>query len=316
MSNIKIIQAISYICNCRCDYCMNNGLNFSKKEVPVEDLILFYDKLFTKESNNLNVDFTITGGEPFHPNVKARTVKLLEYLCNLECIHKVRINTNGYYELPSICKNKKVLIQFSLDGHKEYADKIAHKKGLFDNVIKNIDFCKDNNINYQTRTVVTDENLKDIDFIAELANKYKHKAFIQTGKPVGGLDQKSESNEIFRNILRTEKLKKRYKNIPYVKIVDIVYTCKYFNLQNKDDFAILVNPSGELGGCAFLANKFMSKYNIYNFFSIGLRKYKQIASFHIRDGTCSIPNGIKNFEYHLSENNKMILEKEVGHKIV
>ena len=86
---IKIIQAISYTCNCHCDYCMNDGLKTNKQEVPVEDLISFYDKLFTKQLKTedfLDVNFTITGGEPFHPLIVEKTTKLLEYLYSLDFI--------------------------------------------------------------------------------------------------------------------------------------------------------------------------------------------------------------------------------------
>ena len=106
---LKIIQAISYVCNCNCDYCMNHGLQLDKKEVPVEDLIEFYRKLFERDKY-LIIDFTLTGGEPFHPLAVSKTEKLLEYLYSLDIIEKVRINTNGYYSIPDVCKNPKTLI--------------------------------------------------------------------------------------------------------------------------------------------------------------------------------------------------------------
>lgn len=305
--HIKIIQAVSYTCNCRCDYCMNHGIKNNSKEVLVKDLIHFYNWLFNNSQCD-SIDFTITGGEPFHPNVIQKTTGLLEFLYSVPTIQKVRINTNGYYVLPEICKNSKTLIQFSLDGKRDYCDAISHKKGLFDKVLENMAYCRKNNILYQTRTVVTDENLKDIDFVAELAEKYRHIAYIQTAKPVGGSKEKAVQDEYFKCFIRTESMKKRYRKLHNVKIVDLVLNCGYFSSEPPDTIALLVNPYGQIGACAFLATEFMSPYNIYNFHSIGLNEYKKLLVKMLGNKTCSFPNGFDKFLNNLSNDQKKQLK--------
>ena len=294
---IKIIQAISYTC----DYCMNHGLTLNKQEVPVEDLITFYDKLFSRELNKdnfLDINFTITGGEPFHPQVIGKTTKLLEYLYSLNFIHSVRINTNGYYPLPDICKNEKTLIQFSIDGDKEYCDTISHKPGLYDKMIENLEYCKQNNIEFQTRTVVSKDNINRINNVIDLANKYEHLAYIQAPRPVGG----ASNEEIIEMLELTRELEEKYMWMaPGSRVAPQYERCDFFNNRNlRDGIAILVNPFGEIGGCAFLATKYMSNFNIYNFFDITLGQYKIISHKFVKDATCCFPDGLSTFKNSLS----------------
>lgn len=289
---------MSYVCNCNCDYCMNHTLQVNKKEVPVEDLIDFYNKLFERE-RNIQVDFTITGGEPFHPFVVEKTSKLLEYLFSLDLIDKVRINTNGYYPIPDICLNKKTLIQFSMDGDREFCDMIAHREGLYDNMMKQLEYCREKGIAYQTRTVVTEQNFNRIDNVIQLAKEYGHQAFIQAPRPVGG----AANREILDNLQITKDLRDTYRhkcpgNVEFVRAFD---GCGFMNNRNANEgVAILVNPFGEIGACAFLATTFLSQFNIYNFFEIGLKQYKIILHRFLKDATCCFPDGYQNFKNSLT----------------
>lgn len=305
---LKIIQAISYVCNCNCDYCMNHGLQLDNKEVPIEDLINFYQELFER-NKNIIIDFTITGGEPFHPLAVSKTIRLLEYLYSLDIIEKVRINTNGYYSIPDICKNSKSLIQFSIDGDEEYCDTISHKKGLYQNMIKNLEYCRENNISYQTRTVVTEDNFNRIENVIQLAKKYGHTAFIQACRAGG----KSNNQEILDNLRMTYQLRETYGNkTPFnIEFVKSYNYCSFMNNRDAGDgVAILVNPFGQIGACAFLATTFMSQFNIYNFFDITLAQYKIIQHRFLKDATCCFPKGYQDFYSHLT-----IEEKEEVNKI-
>lgn len=307
MKSLKIIQAISYTCNCRCDYCMNWGLAFNKQEIPVEDLIKFYDKLFLAVDNDGNINFTITGGETFHSNVVSRTTELLKWLISHPKIQQVRINTNGYFDIPDICKNSKVLLQFSLDGKKEYCNGISHNPRLYDRLMKNVKYCNENSINYQFRTVVT-ENIKDVPFVIKTAQKNKHKVFIQTARPVGG----AKSTELIKNIDMTLELKEKYEGQDYVEIVPIYTSCSMLNPDEKDCMTMLVNPFGEIGACAFLATKYLSFLNIYNFLSFSPVSFKKRINIHIGDGTCCFPDGLGNFFNSLPKKQAEEYKKKLG----
>jgi len=302
---IKIIHVISYECNCRCDYCMNHGIESYSDYAPIEDCIKFYNRLFSEAPSNLNVDFTITGGEPFHPNCVENTLKLVRSMINKPFIDRIRINTNGYYEIPEELNSPKILIQFSLDGNEEYCDKISHKPGLYKNVMKNIDFCHEKGYWYQTRTVITDENIDDLPDVVNLALKNKHIAYIQVAKPVGGNKDGSEVNNLMWTIELSKELEEKYSKYSNINIVQPFFGCSNLDPNCLDSIPFLINPKGEIGACAFLSSKFMSKYTIYNLLdTTTLPKYKLYIYKHLKDATCSFPDGVSNFINQLDEESK------------
>ena len=77
---------------------MNKGLDYSIKEAPVEDYIAFYKKII---DNGGIIRLKITGGEPLQPDVRERTIKLVQFaLNNIQHFSLIWINSNGNWPIP------------------------------------------------------------------------------------------------------------------------------------------------------------------------------------------------------------------------
>ena len=298
--NFKILQEISYKCTGQCPYCMNKELDLNEKEVPIEDYIAFYQKIINNGGNI--IELRITGGEPLQPNVIERTKQLVDYaLKNDKYFSLIWINSNGNWPIPKEWANKeKIIIQFSLDGDKEYIEKTTKIPNLYEHLMKNFDFCKQNNIKFRIRSVISKENEKFIPFLKQISKKYKVLVNLNWALPVGGAKDNYSNDEYVEIINKAYNFKMENGDNPLIDSRLIIGKCP--KIASTDYFRLMITPSGKLGLCPLTATFFKFKdinteeeLSIYNFDFTKLYALKDKIIDDIQDKTCGFPNGFLKF---------------------
>lgn len=164
---MQIYILLTNNCNLSCSHCIRDDK--SDKTLSSTEL----DVLF----NNVNFEnnhIVLTGGEPsLHPDF----INILEEV--IKKAKKITICTNGinnyYFEK---IKNSNIHIQFSIDGNREYHNKI---RGLdtFDKIVDNIKLAEQYNISHSISTVVNKLNINSIDKMLEELTKSIKSGYIR-----------------------------------------------------------------------------------------------------------------------------------------
>jgi len=165
----EIVLKICSRCNINCSYCYmyNMGDTSYLNQPKFIDLKIVEElsKKIKKHCNDNDIhNFSITlhGGEPLLYG-KNKTSKLLDILKSIEDENlqvKISIQTNGILiddEWCKIFKDYNLNIGISLDGPKETNDtnRVNFKgNGTYDEVVKGIEICKNNNIKFGILSVV------------------------------------------------------------------------------------------------------------------------------------------------------------------
>lgn len=306
----RIFQEISYKCTGQCSYCMNKGLDYAIKESPVEDFIDFYQKII---NNGGSIRLKITGGEPLQPNVRERTIKLVNFaLNNIEHFSLIWINSNGNWPIPIEWANQpKLIIQFSLDGPAEYVEKETKIQNLYKNLINNFNYCINNNINFRIRSVITKENEQYIPFLKEIAHKYKKLVNLNWALPVGGMKNSYDIDEYISIINKVMDFRKTNGEDPYFDARLIIGKCP--KIHSEKYFRLLINPDGKLGLCPLLNTVYNIKdKTIYNLDFNELFELKNQIIKEVSDKTCGFPNGFLNFWNQLNYEQKYKLKDYIN----
>lgn len=309
----QILQEISYRCSGQCPYCMNRGLDYSETEAPVEDYIAFYDKIIAQGGT---IRLQITGGEPLQPGVIERTSKLVKYAQEHDEVVMLQINSNGNWEIPDDWACDKLLMQFSMDGDKEYVENITKIDGLYDNLIANFEKCHKLGIKFQTKTVINPDNEKFVPDIVKIVNQYGMIAKMQWTLPVGGASNENEKNDLLTMLQKTKEYENKYNIEGQVKEGGvrgcIGYCFRVYKQVDEENPVIpmLITPCGKIGLCAFLATKYMPEgFTIYDFDLINpYTKFIKYLRDTLKDVTCSFPNGFINFYNSLTDKEKESIE--------
>ena len=301
---IKILQSVSYRCSAKCPYCMNAGWDYAKNEKPVEDYIAFYQKII---DYGYRIRLEFTGGEPLQPDVIDRTIKLMDYAFSQDAIYEIRLNTNGAWPIPeSWSNNPKLMLSISLDGNAELMEQETQIPGIFDKVIKSFDFCKEHNIKFRIRAVMTDETEKFYTYLIDIAKKYDVVLNIGYAYPVGrACDTYKNINEKLQILEKYRMIREKQKELNYYKIQLYTPVAKCHKRLNPNILKILITPDGNIGLCAFLMTKYQHKYyNIYNLNPNDFPKLREDFINDLQDRTCFFPEGFLTFWNSLTEEQK------------
>ena len=160
-----LIKPVSSQCNINCSYCFYKDIvktnEFSPKKMKADTTINLIEKVFRYCDDKTIIEFCFQGGEPllagldfynmFFKKVKKQNKR------NQVCF---TIQTNGLLideGWIKLFKENNFLVGISLDGIKETHDfnRKSKNNGTFDQVIKNVNLLKINEINYNILTVVT-----------------------------------------------------------------------------------------------------------------------------------------------------------------
>ena len=213
-----IIKPTSFLCNMKCKYCFylekENFMDFNESRcLKSEKLYNFMEKriLFCKDKN---INFIWQGGEPLLLGLDFynQAINIGEKLAKkYNRIISHSIQTNGTLIDEAWAKlfyDKKILIGISIDGNEAHHNiyrKMADGKESFDKVISAIKILNQYNVEYNTLTVINNQNvlypLEVYNFLKSLGVKFMQ--FI----PVVEVDTSLNQNNNIPNWLNEDKQK-------------------------------------------------------------------------------------------------------------
>lgn len=162
----------TYECNFRCSYCYEDHSLHKNMDIITEKQI----DIIKNAYKNIH-DISIYGGEPLLPKTKS----IISYVLKEFDSYPVTIITNGYYldQFIEIFNNKDNLnFQITLDGNREYHDKVRHRScggGTFDKIVDNIAIMLQNNHRIYIRMNICRENLQYVQaLISFFENKFSN----------------------------------------------------------------------------------------------------------------------------------------------
>ena len=178
-NNISLLYIIPVgCCNLKCKYCFIGQINNNKTEVMDYNTInnainKFYNHL---KSNNQEGVILFYGGEP------TLDLNILNYAVNLvnsfnDKNIQLSIITNATLineDMINLFKKNNILIGISIDGPKDLTDKYRIFKNkdesVYETVISKIKLLKENNINFGLSVTISDDSLKNREFLQWLAS--------------------------------------------------------------------------------------------------------------------------------------------------
>lgn len=155
----------TYECNLRCSYCYEDHLLHENTDIITEKQI----DIIKDSYHNIH-DISIYGGEPLLPKTK----NIISYILKTFDTYQINIITNGYYleQFTEVFDNKEnIKFQITLDGNKEYHDKVRYQLcggGTFDKIIANIAIMLQKNHKINIRTNICRGNLQYIQDLIKL----------------------------------------------------------------------------------------------------------------------------------------------------
>jgi MoaA/NifB/PqqE/SkfB family radical SAM enzyme len=220
---LNVMISLTNKCQSRCKYC-NIPLR-KQKELTTKELFKLFDELKKNGTERIG----LWGGEPL---IREDIGDIINYAKNKGFY--VTMDSNGYLASEKIKDIKKLdLLLLSLDGNELCHDK-NREKGSYKKVIQALEVCK-NTVPVWTITVLTKNNLDQIDYILNLARKYKFYCTFQI------LHHSKSISSNDNNLLPTRE--------EYLKVIDklifekkrnapIVSSFRYLNTLKKwDDYS-------------------------------------------------------------------------------
>jgi len=188
-------------CNLSCIHCIRNDK--SNTTLSNEEIDILFKNIDFKDNHIL-----LTGGEPsLHPNF----IDILDKVSKRA--NKITICTNGInnYYFERIKNSKNFHLQFSIDGSREYHNKI---RGLnsYDKILENIQLAEKYNIRHSVSTVVNKLNINSMEEMLNDLSKVLKRGYIRFNIQMnfGNSSEKDllnikEWNNFVNNILKYRK---------------------------------------------------------------------------------------------------------------
>ena len=204
--------AITYKCHYKCQYCSAKFLcKPNKKEMTTEQIL---DML--KQADKLGIiHYQFTGGEP--------TLRGIDELCEIikksnPKEHLISFVTNAlYFNKKDLTKLKKAgldTIQLSIESlNPEENDKIRGVKGNFKKTIKALRWSQELKLNICLSTVVTHQNIKNINNLLEFSKKEGCSLLLNKASSAGKWIDKKEMKMHMGDL----KLFERLLKIPHTR---------------------------------------------------------------------------------------------------
>ncbi len=171
---IQIFFVTNYTCNFACSYCYQDQYTNPVNSLTHKVIDAFFDYIH-KEFAGRRKYITIFGGEPLLNSPKQK--ELISYFLSKSSASGLEVCfvTNGYHleEYSEIFESGRIReIQVTLDGTEMIHNKRRFLKGggsTFDKIVRGIDFCLDNGINVNLRTVIDRDNIDDLPRLSSFA---------------------------------------------------------------------------------------------------------------------------------------------------
>jgi AdoMet-dependent heme synthase len=207
ISPFCVVWEITDTCNLNCKHCRASRIkgNVRRNEI-VEEIVL------QELIKNRVLVVNISGGEPLlHP----KCIEYVKYFSDNGIF--VGLSTNGIL-FPKYGKELKDanigFVQFSLDGSPEIHNTLRGRKDAFEKSIIAAKYAKDLGIKTQFNTVLTSTNLKCIDYLVNIGEKYGIELHFRRFVPVGFgkenqqlIPDKDEYKEAIVKLLRLQNEK-------------------------------------------------------------------------------------------------------------
>lgn len=151
-------------CNLKCIYCFPDSPGRKENDIPLEKIFKIVDELYEIGTRFI----TIMGGEA---TLRQDFGEIVDYITGKGIL--AELSTNGYFikKWPKAVK-KLFLVCNSIDGDERVHD-LNRGKGSFRKIIESIEFCRQNNVPVQLRSVITPNNIDHIQFMLDFARRYK-----------------------------------------------------------------------------------------------------------------------------------------------
>jgi MoaA/NifB/PqqE/SkfB family radical SAM enzyme len=149
-------------CNLNCKYC--DEPNQNTNELNTREIISIIDQL--KELGCQRI--SLSGGEPL---IRKDIDEIIDYIYkkNISCV----MTSNGLLIKNKIKSLNKInLIKLSIDGSKKIND-IIRGNSTYNKVIEASKSLKNNNIKFVFNTVITKLNIRELDYVIDLAEKFE-----------------------------------------------------------------------------------------------------------------------------------------------
>ena len=220
-----------------------------------------------------------TGGEPLmqYDLVKILARATEKYNGALELVtNGLLLNADKVKELNSL--NKNLFYQISLDGTREYHDKLRQRKGAYDSAINAIDLASSSGRLTKVRMTVTPENQSQIEEVAKFLDSYKRDNIRLVMRPIIASGRAKVNNLGFGPEF-SGKLDSFDYNLNHVKIetTDNLGKC------GCGIDTIALDPKGDIYPCCYMV--FTPKFKIGNLLDDfeNLRQHEEFVNFK---GTC------------------------------
>lgn len=161
---LTVIFNVTDRCNLQCDYCYADYYKRENEILSLKEILRVIDELSDMGCRRIS----LSGGEPL---LRKDIGDIVGYIKRkkMDCV----INSNGILVSKKIDLIKNIdYLCLSLDGDEEAHDSYRGK-GTFKKVLEAIECTRRHNVPIVTNTVLHKENLDSIDFVLELARRYR-----------------------------------------------------------------------------------------------------------------------------------------------
>lgn len=243
-------------CNFRCWYCYEDHVKGSKMGVEViENIEKLTQNIISNNKNLKTLNVSFFGGEPlmYFKDIAKPLISFFDDICGKSDIkYTTHFTSNGFLltdEIIAFLKDKNCTFQITLDGYKEYHDKVRFSKngtGSFDKIVANIKRLITSDINVQLRINYTVENIAGTSKIADKFEDLNGKAKENMTVDFQRVWQDSENEDISEIVKENIACftSKGYQ-VTYHSLIDRVNNSCYGDKKNH----LLVNYNGDVFKC-------------------------------------------------------------------
>lgn len=278
---IQVHIRVTDNCNLHCSYCFANYPERGYNDPTTEQLKTLLKEL--KDAGTRRI--TITGGEPL---IRKDILEIVKYANELGLM--VSLTTNGLL----IKKNKEILpyldqLTISIDDNKEAHEKYRGK-GVWDKLIENIAFAKENNAKVQLQCTITDLTDYKLESLFNIAEKYDCIVNIEIVAPVYteernyNIREEEISEENLKKLLEYQIKNYNHRLVISKKVMKYLLKWpdhkkyRYFKDDLPKNFRIIKCKAGyysgiiDTDGYLFPCCRVGKEYNPPNVYKIGFKK--------------------------------------------
>lgn len=242
---ITLQLEITNKCNMHCGFCYNNSSTERINDLKKEEWLNFSSSVI-----NFGGVFQciVSGGEP--TLFKDTVLDLIDMYARDGCAFTLISNGSDIDDTfaKALAKYKWYWVQISIDSHlAEKHDRIRGRTGAFDNAISAIKHLKYYNIPVSIASVISDENIYDMEEIIKLAisigvDQIIFSSVLYSGRASKNIKYYSIENDF---ILKYQKLEKQYRDAIILQRA-ATYSEQIKKIRSFPPGSLIVRPNGDV----------------------------------------------------------------------